>query len=72
MISIVFFAAEIILDYVESLSVGAQYEYLLYLDGRDSLHVGDASNIVKDFQSYDCEMLVLGTHHDHPPNKRLR
>ena len=60
------------MDYVQSGEISPSIEYLLYLDGKDSLHVGDASNIVKAFHGYDAEMVVLGTHNDHPPNQKLR
>ena len=44
----------------------AGVEYLLYMDAYDSMLMNDAGNVVKDFLSYDAEMLIIGTNANWP------
>ncbi len=45
------------------------YQYLLYLDARDSFLAGDGTNVVDDLGKYDCEFLTASTSVDWPPSE---
>jgi len=46
--------------------------FVMFSDAFDTGLIGDASNMVKGFLEYDCELLGMSTVADWPPNKELK
>ena len=59
-------------DFIKEGSLPRHVKYLLYIDAMDSLLVGDASRIDRDFGRYDCDLLALGSWVAYPDVEELK
>ncbi len=50
-------SAAFLKDFLDRGGTG-NHSYMVYVDGFDTMLLGNASGIVEDFHSYDCELLV--------------
>ena len=60
------------MNFIASPSFPPDIDYLLYMDAYDSILTGNASNIVESFNSYNAEMVVIGTKENWPSNRELK
>ena len=64
--------SELILDFLHSSRLPPGIDYLIYLDGYDTLMLGDAGGIVDAFNAYEAEFVSAATFANYPKNEELK
>ena len=61
-----------LLHFINDNKVPDHVQYLLLMDAFDTVLLGDASKIDEAFESYDAQMVAIGTSRNFPLNPELQ